>query len=139
MPDLSFIKPASDIQYIGLMVVFVLLAPKIIPIISKKLKFKDAEKDGKNAGDCPGECQKEDVLEGILKQLSDLGRDVVGLASELKAQATINDERHDGLKEQIGRLTSQIGSVDSRVNDIYSILLKQYSSPMNSNDHRHGG
>lgn len=132
MPDLSFLKPASDIQYIGLMVVFVLLAPKIIPIISKKLKFKDAEKDGKNAGDCPGECQKEDVLDGILKQLSDLGRDVDGLASELKTQSVLNDERHNSLKEQIG-------SVNNRVNDIYSILLNWHGNGGNSASGRNSG
>lgn len=139
MPDFSFLKPSSDVQFISLMVVLVLLVPKLIPILSKKLKFKESESSGCDSVESTGECQKEDVLEGILKQLSELGRDVVGLASELKAQATINDERHDGLKEQIGRLTSQIGNVDSRVNDIYSILLKQYSNPINSNDHRHGG
>lgn len=122
MPDLTFLKPITDLQYLILVAGIVFL---LLRVWGKKPKFLLSSLSPENSKDgdlCEvsgkTECKQEGILEGILKKLSSLGSDVEALKTQVQSDSRINEERHDLIQSQ---LTAMFGRIDQ----LYSILLSQ--------------
>ena len=121
MPDLSFLKPLTDLQYLILVagIVFLLLRvwgkkPKFLLSSLAPASSKDSDSEVSDAH----ECKKEGILEDILTKLKSIVEDVNTLKAETKMESRLNEERHELLQ---GQMTSLMGEF----RNLYSILLEQ--------------